>query len=347
MTTRTQQLRNRNTGKPGNGGHFDGFTPAADEDITLSSLMVIDDDIDVFYDSPVEHTAVVDVVTFEMGEENLVADTQRLVGQEVARMGMPYQLVDEVAGETLAAVYAAAASKRNKGEETLIHGGFIRAIARKQLAMKVDPHKRHESSKALRIWKERTAKLEAELGRSLTKAEGDSLADDIRTNWDDPKHRPIVNFHRPIMETSIDGANEENPRQFAAEAQPEREGSERAHALADLVEEKDLTKSQARRQLWNVFAGEDGAPEARPGRLTSHTVRKAKTTITDAVEAAHQWQNGALTDQEAASLFAPFGDLNRAEQYAVANTILARPAYGHRMWTGAVDFAASTDGYLA
>jgi hypothetical protein len=346
MATRTQ-LRNRNTGKPGNGGHFDGFTPAADEDISLTSLMVIDDDIDVFYDSPVEHTPVLDIVTFEMGEENLVSDTQRLVGQEVARMGMPYHFVDEVAGETLAAVYATAASKRNQGTETVIHGGLIRDIARKRLAMKVDGHKRHESSAGLRMWKERSAALEAELGRSLSKGEGDALADQIRNDWHDPKHRPSIGFHRPVIETSIDGANEENPRQFAAEDKPEREGGARAHNLADLIEEKDLTKTQARKQLWNVFADEDGAPEARPGRLTPHSVRKAKTNIKDAVETARLWQNGYVTDDEAASLFAPFGDLTRGEQDAVVKTILARPAYGHRMWLGAVDFAASTDGYLA
>ncbi|WIE81004.1 hypothetical protein [Curtobacterium sp. MCSS17_016] len=346
MATRTQ-LRNRNTGKPGNGGHFDGFTPAADEDISLSSLMVIDDDIDVFYDSPIEHVPVADVVTFDMGEENLVADTQRLASQEVARMGMPYHLVDEVAGETLAAVYAAAASARKQGKEKHIHGGFIRHIARAQLAMKVDGHKRHESSKGLRIWKERCAELAATLGRALTRTEEDAIADQIRQNWDKPKHRPTVNFHRPVSETSLDGANEENPRQFAAEEQTDREGGARAHNLADLIEEKDLTKVQARRQLWNVFADEDGAPEARPGRLSPHSVRKAKTNIKDAVETARLWQAGALTDDDAASLFAPFGDLTRGEQDAVVKTILARPAYGHRMWIGAVDFAASTDGYLA
>ena len=347
MTAR-QQLRNRNTGKPGNGGHFDGFTPAADEGITLQTYEVIDDDVDVFFDSPVEFEATPDVVTFEMGEENLVRDTNRIVGQEVARLGMKYELVDEVAGEVLADVYAQAASKRAKGTVTNIHGGLIRTIARTKIASAVDNHRRHEDSRGLRDWKARVTELEAELGRSLTGAEGDALADEIRANWHAPNHRPSKGFHKQTRFESIDVTAEEGrvaPQLVAPEA-VEVEGGERAHRLADLLDTKDLTKVQARRQLWNVFAAEDGAPEALPGWMTSHAVRSAKQQVKDAVSVATKWQDGLTTDEETKALFAPFGELTRGEQQSITDTILARPAYGHRMWVAAVDFASSTDGYL-
>jgi len=348
MSTRPQQLRNIHTGKPGNKGQFDGFTPAADEGITLTSFEVIDDDVDVFYDSPVEYEPTPDVVTFEMGEENLVRDTYRIVGQVVARMGLPFTNVDDIAGEVLSGLYATAASYRNEGTPRTITGGLIRDIARKKTANTVDSHKRHEDSKGFRMWKALVSERQAELGRTLDARESNALAEEIRTNWPDQAHRPAQDFHKLPVIVSIDNDGDDAGRvqQIAAADPIIRGGGQRAHKLADLVEEKNLTKVQARRQLWNVFAAEESAPEALPGYLSPTAIRHTKNTVKDALHTATQWQAGNTTDTEAASLFAPFGPLTDLEKKAVTNTILARPAYGHRMWLAAVDFAANTDGYI-
>lgn len=348
MTTARQQLRNKHTGKPGHPGQFDGFTPAADQGITLTSYEVIDDDVDVFYDSPVETERVADVVTFEMGEENLVRDTNRLVGQEVARIGMPFTIVDEVAGEVIKAIYETAARYRAQGRVETIRGGFIRDLAKKKVSSVVDNHARHESSRGLRDWKLRAHDMEATLGRSLTQAEGDALAEEIRDNWHDKNHRPSKGFHRVVTFESIndEGSNAVNEMP-AAHDTVEAIGGDRAHRLADLVEEKELTRVQARAQLWNVFAAEDNAPEAVPGWMNPFGVRQAKATVKDAVDVAAKWKQGLTTDQEEKALFAPFGNITAGEKNAVAETLLARPAYSHRMWVGALEFASHTDGYLA
>ncbi|WIB65510.1 hypothetical protein [Curtobacterium sp. MCBD17_040] len=347
MTTTTRQLRNADTGKPGNSGHFDGFVRSeADDSVDLTaSYLAIDEDVDVFFDSPVEHPVQADVVTFEMGEDNIVRDAQRLAGQEVARMGLPWTLVEEVAGETIAAVYKTAATARAKGAETTIGGGFIRSVARKTASRHVDGHRRHEDSRGFRDWKLRVAALEAELGRHLTATEGDAVAEEIRDNWHDKNHRPSKHFHREVIVNSLDA---ETTLDEPVAADPlVADGSARAHRLADMVEEKDLTRQQARRQLWNVFAGEDGAPEAVQGSVKPFTARTAKRVVKDAVQVAQKWEDGEASPEETAALFAPFGTLDRADQAAVAQTILARPHYGHRMWAGALEFAANTDGYLA
>jgi DNA-directed RNA polymerase specialized sigma24 family protein len=253
--------------------------------------------------------------------------------QAAIRWGLSKEDAEDIAQDT---VYSVLMTKSRNGG-TPVEGGLIRVASRAVASRLIDPHRRHEDSKALMRWKSRVEQLQIAMGRTLTVKESDNLALDIRKDWENKRHRPSVGFQNTPYISSF-----EDFKTPLADILPEKRahsgaGSKSAHELADQLEDKSVSVAQARSRVWNAIAGDLNVEQAKAGATTVADA-KALRRVKNAVEVARSFKEGAKTP-EIDALFLPFGPISDRQKGAIARAIVDRPEVGHKLWLAARDFS--------
>lgn len=267
--------------------------------------------------------------------QEIVSTAQALANRFAYRYNFSSQDAEDIAQETIHSVLKT--RKRNPGAR--ITGGLIHTAARAIASRSVDGAIRHEDSTALARLKAEIEQAEHQLERHLSSKEIDSMAARIRDNWHDPRHKPSVGFQNLTVVVSSDamGLAFSDTQPTAVNYEPE--GSSVAHELADQVESGEVSKTEARRRLWNTIHDDGNVPAAVPGSVSSSHARKHADLIKDALDTADRYIDGHASDEEVDALFAPFGQTSAAQRYAIADSIVSRPSVGHQLWRSALDFS--------
>lgn len=248
------------------------------------------------------------------------------------RAGLSDHDIEDIAQETVFSVLRT--RDRNNAPIT---GGLLRVASRALVSRLVDSHIRHEDSAALTAWKQKSAAIEQELGRHLTPGELDTLATEIRDNWHNPRHKPRIGFQHQVRFASTEAMGAMFSDVVAAPTT--HQDSRQMLEMAESVEDRMIDPAVARLRIWNILAADSGAPRANEAALERKAAKAHKEAVADAVDVARAFLDGTGTDEQAASLFAPFGDLDARQRKQAARAIVSRPAVGDKLWRSALDFA--------
>jgi len=167
-------------------------------------------------------------------------------------------------------------------------GGWIHRIAYNIAARRVAGTNASADLAALREFRTRRDELENRVGRGLSAAEADGLADEIRLTRP-PRRRPAPGFHRRVRTVSTDAMEQD----WDLPAEPDRvEGGEFAAHTTGAVAENLLAgrgrsgRAAAQRLAWDVVADATGAPVVVPDVLDPAVARRAQRRVQDAGGAA-------------------------------------------------------------
>lgn len=185
----------------------------------------------------------------------------------------------------------------------------------------------------------RRAATEQARGQTLTRAEEDRLAEEVRSDQRS-KHRASAGFHRRNhIPSTLSRARLyqwiENDVPAGMEGRPV--GAPYAHDFVpgslgdDLLAQLDggeITRFEARLRVWDVFAERFDAPRVVRGVLPNQDYGSrlaARVTRAGAVDVACRWREQAGTAQEEKDLFAPFGPIGQVQRERVTDVILGVP----------------------
>jgi hypothetical protein len=240
--------------------------------------------------------------------------------------------------------------------ETLASGkpvkrGLIMVVTMTKVAQALGAPLRHEDVKGLKVLFPRIEKEEIALGRPLTDKEIDTVADNVRENWPDKRHRPTIGFQyrRPgdqMIDTDVEGLRElENH----ASLNDDRSTSATSWEMAAKIrlEEHAATMETQKRPTGNVdqkleqqyvaYANAYNLPQAARGSVTPERAAQHTRAVSGRVHIfAEQFLDGAETGPDADAFFAPFGRLQPVEKVRIAQALSEAPAHAERLWTSAM-----------
>ncbi len=274
--------------------------------------------------------------------EQILSEALRLAQIAAIRTGLSREDIEDVAQGAIASALLSVKRSDGKSVEAPLLYKATRALASRL----VDTHSRHEDSKAYRDWKVAVSTKEAELGRHLSPTERNTIAEQIRENWHNPRHKPSRGFQYETKVISTDAYGVDLAETYAAPDTVIGAGSVVAHDLADRLEDRTISKAEAKRHLWNALAEDDeDLPKAHRGFVSKTAHERHRKNIRDAGAVAVRYLSGQSTHAEEASLFAPFGapgNVTPIERDAIATALATRQKYAHQIWRGALDFATES-----
>lgn len=220
-------------------------------------------------------------------------------------------------------------------------GGYIATSARRAAVMAVYGSDGATRS-ALVVLRDRRAEIAQSIGRDLTQAEIEELAEEIRTSAPAGR-RPREGFHRKTKFVPLDAVEEpvdSPPTQDADFA----DGSFGAMA-DDLAQKGKGHKVEAKRLAWRAIAEGAGAPYAATGTLnwrhTSHA-RKVVAEAGGASAVAARWERSHESSAESDALFIPFGDIDEAGKEKVCDILVRYQSHAENLWFVALGEAGSS-----
>ena len=231
-------------------------------------------------------------------------------------------------------------------------GGWIHRIAYTIAARRVAGTDRSADLAALREVRARREDAENRLGRGLSAAEADRLADEIRLARP-PRRRPAPGFHRRVRTVSTDVL--EQDWDLPAEPEPAGGGEFAAHTSGAVAENLLAGRGRsgraaAQRLAWDVVAEVTGAPVVVPEVLDAEVARQAARRVQDAGGApAVAWRavRDGMSGQDVEALCVPFGRLDEDERAAVVRTVRRSGGYGDEVWAAALRAATYRPGRRA
>lgn len=246
-------------------------------------------------------------------------------------------VAEDIAQTAILSVQETIANKKNKTKD--MTPGLLTAAAKNAALAEMTRRnglKRHEDVKAREMLDAETSFIEAVDHREATPDEINEIAERIRNEWHDPRHRPTVGFQHLHPVGLFGDTPEEALDQPVAGGAPD--GRSEADLVADQVETGNVVGAEAVGRAWNALAREWGVPSVKPGTLTPDAAAYAAHNITDARQVAQRVLDGRAHPGEAAALLAPFGNLDeKAARRAIEG--LATTNAG-RFWTKVLEYAA-------
>lgn len=237
-----------------------------------------------------------------------------------------------------------------RGVEINNFNQFIPSLVANRTVRATENKFRAENRRAYRIWAQKCDDKRLETGRSLTRTEEDTLAQEVLDEWQDLRHKPSKDFRTPhTVDTSLDAPLGEDDFNLGMTLMAEEyTGNNIApdsfmdKAFTAVEKVGSANKAEAKRLMFNALAesAEDGVPLAREGSLSQRQVTKHRTAMkeTGVLSACEDWgdmkENAAVT-----ALFAPFGDLDSKGQTEVVAFLQSREAYAEHLWASAIAFA--------
>jgi hypothetical protein len=215
----------------------------------------------------------------------------------------------------------------------LITAAIRNSVVHRQL---VNSGLRHEDASAIKKLESRVTISEQDLGRHLSEADLDALAQNIRETWKDQRHKPSAGFHRRITVLEMAGDVEDEALRIPADEQHNMERTT-AGDLASQVENGDLSTANAKRKLWNALATDWDVPQAEGNIRPAEAERiKAAMRLGGGVAEALDTYWAGMSSTATSALFAPFGEINAESRVRVFTVLAARPAFADRIWEAAL-----------
>ena len=186
----------------------------------------------------------------------------------------------------------------------------------------------------------------SEHGRNATQKEQDEIAERMRENWHDPRHKPREGFHRRTLPPMSIDAGSEDPDMMAmidtlagpAVTQERNETLERGSRAWNLMDD-GASKHGAKRQVHNDIMASRNAPEAVLGVLSRATPKDKAAMPKSAEEvmaALDEWESGASHTPRADALFSVYGDIAPDQKDTVAEVYRSMPARAGDLFTSAL-----------
>lgn len=289
-----------------------------------------------------------------LDDRALLAKSQVVARRVGARLGLDPSAVEELGQDSLVEIY-------EKNEGYVRHGALVTTVA-SSLGIKLSLKKKKQNGTdgaARKEWLFECGQESQLLQRSLTKAEADALAEEIRAfiKMKHPRNYPSEGYqYLKPADTEIDNPDLHIGATLVAREPDEFIDDEDGHQLADDAQELISAKKSvavARRKAWNALAKIAGAPPATVGTVAKAHARKAAKTVTNAADVAARWldEEGVTTPAETAAFFLPYGVLTEDEKVAAAKMIADRPqligpegkkkVQGHVYWQAALECSNS------
>lgn len=191
--------------------------------------------------------------------------------------------------------------------------------------------------KAFSIYSRQADELEAELGRPLRWDERDVLAEQIRDEWHDQRHRPSAGFHRPMFAQSTDTDDFDPSASTTASAEEAYFNSLAVHGEDT---ERVLTAPKrgggARKYGWNAMCEQRGIPKAANGFLNNRQIAYCKQHVPETNEAVlgalEEWESGGHSERTE-SLFRPFGASSQSHRAQIADLMRDLPDSAAQFYT--------------
>lgn len=270
------------------------------------------------------------------------------------RFGASRRTLTEVEDIAQDSVLALLESQRN-GVVVSNTGSYLVGAAKSMAARSLNTAVRHEDLRAYRMYKSQTAALAAELGRPLTSAEQDAVAENIRGDWPNPNNRPSQDFRRAAashnisIQAPLGGGRGETVGTVVEEVLADREAvsnyvepGSALDAALDAVEGHEGDRRDARRLLWDALAPSVGAPSVARQSLSVRRctqLRAEMSTYPGGVAGAVETWNHGVEDAGTAVLFAPFGDIDADQKDRVAELMTTSSERAEVMWSSALMLA--------
>jgi hypothetical protein len=274
------------------------------------------------------------------GSAALLAEVEATIRTLRVKNGLSDDQVQDAIGDTMLDLTNRISRGRN------VQGGLVQIAATAVCSRYVNGPIRHENARAIRILKARISEIESSDGRHVSTKEIETLAVNIRTGTDfDPRHRPIENFHliqdfvRPTSfsqypDTYVDTLMHEHGASAPA-ADVDSESS--TATLAAALESKEINRAEAIRQMWTAIAEDQGAPQAKANNIPRvHTSYLTAQMKDGGVLRACRDHHDGVDSRATNAFFAPFGKISAAEQDAVVELMVSRPAHAEHLWASAM-----------
>ncbi|MBW3068969.1 hypothetical protein GZ998_05505 [Actinomyces sp. 594] len=203
---------------------------------------------------------------------------------------------------------------------------------------------------AMRALNEAAAARAEELGRELTEREVRGLADEVRSGWHDPRHRPSRNFFERAQMARMGSLIDDEGNMIEGVSPWAGGGVAAAPDTPAARAEEALNAGRrgvARSEAWDTLATVSGAPMVARGSRSTTTATACRRIMRDypggVAGAVDAWQR-AEQDEGTVALFAPFGDgLDEEGADAVCSMLQAHPEVADDLWEAAL--SASTRRY--
>ena len=272
----------------------------------------------------------------------LVAEVERTVRNMRRKTGLSEDQARDAVGDTILDLTA-----RIKNGHS-IKGGLVQTAAAAVCSRYVNGPVRHETAKALKLLKEEVSKQEAAAGHHLTSADIARIAGQIRVSDKfHARHRPVEDFHliegfvRPTSFSQFpDSYIDEKMHEFGYGAGVGFDGIGSAtDKLAEELENREATKADAMKRLWDVIASDQDVPTATTNRLSRRDATNVQRYMSElpggVLKAARDHEDG-LDNRNTMALFAPFANLSATDKDAVATMLLNRATHAQNLWTSAM-----------
>lgn len=188
---------------------------------------------------------------------------------------------------------------------------------------------------ALGVVSEEIEVREADLGRALTDAEKEGIAEAVRDSWYDQDRKPSAHFWRDYCQKKsttslyVEGRGGEEivreglfPWSPSGQVMAADEGSATAEAM-DLMNKGRATEAKA--MLWQVLAESRGVPRGLEAAYDVATGRECRRILAEypggVLGAVARWESGLSEDIGTVALFAPLGDIDEVGRNAVCALI--------------------------
>lgn len=248
--------------------------------------------------------------------------------------GSRHQDAEDAAMESIVTYLSAAASR---GGHSTNPRGYVHAGARSHAARLADGRTPRETA-ATAKWRRAVTARQGDLSRSLTVAEEDQIAEEVRLSLD-AKNRPRAGYHRFVRDGSLDQHTEVfGDHGLPSTAQPSEPDFDEG-SLGDRILSGGDSARTKRALLYPAMAQYREAPMPASETIDAKSataLRKRMAESGGALKAAKAWELG---DSDGELLFAPFGDLDARRQQEVADMMTGHPAYANDLWGSALTIA--------
>jgi len=252
---------------------------------------------------------------------------------------------------------------RRNSPQNVVTPSYVHRIASGHVAIAIRGNLRVEDRKAKAIYDVKVREEEDRLGRRTSGTERRAIAETIREQWPDQRHKPSKRFVElaeirvrsldapegghdstttlgdmvasQVASTdhdAIDPGSRAGQVLALAEGEQYVEDSDGAH-----IEKTGRRRAAARDMLWSAFEEMSGVPPVKAGTVTGNgdSVRAELAAAGGVAQACADWNRGLDTPATDA-LFTPFGPLSADQRDDVVDLLSGQRAYAEDMWDSAV-----------
>ena len=259
----------------------------------------------------------------------LLADTRLAITDLGVRRGLSDTQIDDAVGDSLASL---SVNIRNGGS---VRRGLIQHRSLSIVTSAAAGPVRHETARGRKLVQEKVEQREIEAGRLLTEHEVTAIAQHIRDNWPDPRHRPVEGFHLDSVVAPTVPAEHTDLVQLEERRAPRDEESE-SFASRQQLEKRIDDGLAAKQHAWTVFAEATDLPQPTPGWIQKSDARNVAAHCAGRIAEIAADHLAGVRGRDQVGLFAPFAHLSSEDRDEVARALASHPGFAERLWASAL-----------